>query len=65
MSLIGTNSTAWAASTTRTPMSPSDEMVSAERGSSAAGTGSSASDTSAVMPSGILPSGLAISTSTR
>ena len=53
------------ASTVRTPSSPADEKVSAERGTRVAGIGSSGIATSAVMPSGIAPSALAISTSTR
>ena len=51
--------------TVRTPMSPVDEMVSAERGTRVAGIGAIGIATSAVMPSGIAPSALGSSTSTR
>ena len=51
--------------TVRTPMSPVDAMVSAERGTRAAGIAATGIATSAVMPSGIAPSGLGSSTSTR
>ena len=61
----GTNATLRAASTVRTPRSPAEEKVSAERGTLADGTGASGMVTSAVMPSGMKPSAFGISTSTR
>ena len=51
--------------TVRTPMSPVDAMVSAERGTRAAGVALTGMATSAEMPSGIEPSRLGSSTSTR
>ena len=44
--------------TVRTPMSPADENVSAERGMRVAGTGASGIATSAVIPSGIFAVGV-------
>ena len=53
----GTKSTLSSPSTTRTPRSPADEKVSAERGTRVAGTGAIGIATSAVMPSGMAPFG--------
>ena len=52
----GTNPTLPSRIDRRTPRSPLDEKVSAERGTRVAGTGASGTETSAVMPSGIAPS---------
>ena len=61
----GMNATLPSRSTARTPRSPFDDSVSAERGTRVAGIGASGIATSAVMPSGIAPVGFWISTSTR
>src|SRR5713101_692691 len=62
--LTGTKPTAPSASTVRTPRSPVEENVSAERGTRDAGTGDSGTKTSAVMPSGIWASAFGNSIST-
>ena len=51
--VTGTNATLLASLTVRTPSSPFDEKVSAERGTRVAGVGASGTVTSAVMPSGM------------
>ena len=63
--VTGTKSTMPSSLTMRTPRSPADEKVSAERGTRADATGVSGSTTSAVMPSGMALSAFGNSTSTR